>query len=243
MLHDQAYRYNRQMFPNRWGKAEQKRIEESSVFIAGAGGLGNSVAVYLTAVGVGCLRICDSARIDLSNLNRQILYTESNIGQPKVECMKDRLAQLNQYVRIIPLNGFIKPDSVAELVGDAEIIVDCLDNYQSRMILNNYSVRNQKPLVHAGVQEMFGQLIFIHPPATPCLGCIYPVIEERTDKYIMGAAAGVIGSLQALEVIKFITGIGSLMMNRILVWDGERMTFSEIPVARRKDCHSCSGLS
>ncbi len=242
MIDEQAYRYSRQMIPNRWGEAEQKKVEKTTVFIAGAGGLGTSAAVYLAAAGFGCLRICDSDRIDLSNLNRQILYSESDLGKPKAECLKDRLVQLNHSVRIIPLQRYIKPDSVADLVGDAEIIVDCLDNYQSRLILNQYSFRNQIPLVHAGVQEMFGQLTFIHPPATPCLGCIYPEIKESTDKYIIGATVGVIGSLQALEVIKFITGIGSLMMNRMLVLDGERMTFNEIPVARRKDCHSCSGL-
>jgi len=240
MIHNQAYRYNRQMIPNRWGEAEQKKIEKTTVFIAGAGGLGTSVAVYLAAAGVGCLRICDSDNIDLSNLNRQILYSESDIGKPKVVCLKDRLLQLNHFVRIIPLKRYIKPDSVADLVGDAEIIVDCLDNYQSRLILNQYSVRNQKPLVHAGVKEMFGQLTFIHPPATPCLGCIYPEIKESTDKYIIGAAAGIIGSLQALEVIKFITGIGSLMMNKMLVWDGENMSFQEIHLVKKNNCQVCS---
>ena len=240
MIQDQTYRYGRQLIPNRWGEAEQKKIEKSTVFIAGAGGLGTPVAVYLAAAGVGCLRICDSDIIDLSNLNRQILYTEFDIGKPKVDCLKERLVQLNHFVRVIPLQRFIKPDSIAELVGDAEIIIDCLDNYQSRMILNQYSVKNQMPLVHAGVQGMFGQLTFLYSPETPCMQCIYSEITDCASKSVIGAAAGTMGSLQALEVIKFITGIGQPMMNKMLVWDGENMAFKEIPLIKKNNCQVCS---
>jgi len=233
-------RYHRQIILPGWGVEGQEKVKEAVVFIAGAGGLGSPVAIYLAAAGVGRIRICDDSEPEVSNLNRQILYTDADIGKKKVLSAQEMLYGVNPYVRVEPLPFRIERENVDELIGDARIIIDCMDNFPTRHILNEYAVRKRMPFVYGGVIGMCGQITFIHPPETPCLHCIFPGSPPREVFPVVGATPGVIGTLEALEVLKYITGIGENLKGRLLIWDGERMEFQQVPVQKYPGCPVCS---
>jgi len=232
-------RYNRQIIFSGWGEEGQKKIKQSTVFIAGAGGLGSPVAIYLAVAGVGYLRICDCGEAELSNLNRQLLHSDEDIGKNKAFSAKETIAKINPHVKVENLSDKIERENITQLVDDAQIIVDCLDNFPTRHILNEYAFKAGLPFVHAGVFGMSGQITFIHPPETPCLYCIFPGSPPSEVFPIVGAAAGVIGTIEAIEVLKYLTGKGSLLKNRMLFWDGELMTFQEVALQKDPKCIVC----
>jgi adenylyltransferase/sulfurtransferase len=244
-MNDSDYRYLRHLDIEGWGREGQKKISESKVFIAGAGGLGTPVAAYLTAAGVGTLIICDHGRIKISNLNRQIFYKESEINRKKVEVLSEKLAYLNSSVKIVPIAESINEDSVVKLLADADIIVDCLDNIKTRMILNNHIIKTSQPLIHAGVSGMSAQVTVIHPPHTPCLQCIYThlegTIKEDLSPPVAGPVCSIAGGMQALEVMKIITGTARSLKGKLLFYDGINMDVQIINISRNKECSRCSG--
>ncbi|MFC2115384.1 ThiF family adenylyltransferase [Bacteroidota bacterium] len=233
-------RYQRQEGISGWDSEAQSSLENATVFIAGLGGLGNPVSMYLAAAGIGCLRICDNDRVELSNLNRQILYTENDIGRPKTDCTIKRISEFNSITKLESLTASINEENIGNLAGNADILVDCLDNKDTRDVLNRFAVENKLPLVHAGVNGLSGQLSFIHSPETPCMNCIYQDLKEVGPVSVLGAVAGTIGALQALEVIKYFTGTGDLLKNRLLIMDGGSMTFHETQIDKKPDCQVCS---
>lgn len=232
-------RYGRQTMYPQWGENAQKVIKASTVFIAGAGGLGSSVAVYLAAAGIGCIRICDFDIVELTDLNRQILHSDHDIGKPKVRSASNTISRINPHVRTVPLFERISKENISELVGEASIVVDCLDNFDTRFVINEHIVRNRLPLVHGGVYWMTGQITFIYPPETPCLQCLFPTVQSTGTFPVIGAVPGVIGCLQALEVLKFLSGTGAVLKNRLLIWEGDLGNFEEIRVERNPDCRVC----
>ncbi len=236
---DEHLIYARQVGLPGWGIKAQKRLKEATVFVAGSGGLGSPVLLYLAAAGVGTLLACDFDKVDPSNLNRQILHSFETLGSDKVESARKTLNHLNPFVNIIPIKTKITSLNAERLIGNADIIVDCLDNFKARHILNTVSVKKQIPMVHAGVSEMRGQITFLHPPETPCLACFLPIKDNKKKNNIVGATAGVIGSMQALEVIKHITGIGQTLNNRLLFWDGLSTNFEIINIKKNPRCTVC----
>jgi len=234
-------RYDRQIMLPEWGGEAQRALKGSTVFIAGAGGLGSAAALYLAAAGVGCLRVCDHGKVELSNLNRQVLYEERDIGKKKVIAAGDTIARINPEVRTVLLDRTMEDRTVPELVADSRVVVDCLDNFETRYVLNRFAVCRGLPLVHAGVYGMAGQITFLHPPRTPCLQCIFPEAPPAEVLPIVGAAASVIGSLEALETLKYLTKTGTLLENRLLVWEGDLMSFDEMSVQRDPSCPACGG--
>jgi molybdopterin/thiamine biosynthesis adenylyltransferase len=232
-------RYHRQLILPGWGEETQARLRASSVFIAGAGGLGSPVAQYLAAAGVGTLRICDSGRVELSNLNRQLLHSDRDLGKPKVRSAARTVRRVNPQVRVVPLREAIDEDSVEELVGDAQLILDCLDNFPTRQVLNALAVRRGLPMIHAGVTGYSGQITFLHPPATACLACIVPQSPPQEVFPILGATAGLLGCLQALEALKYLSGSGPLLVGRMLFCDGEAMQFQEVAIQKDPHCPVC----
>lgn len=234
-------RYLRQMLIEGWGLQGQQRLRSATVFIAGAGGLGCPAALYLAAAGVGTLRLCDFGRVETSNLNRQILYTGEDIGKEKVLQAAGALRRLNPYVTVEPLFEKIDDTSIERLAGGADLMLDCLDNFETRHVLNRFAVRKRIPLVHAGIEGLAGQLSFIHPPHTPCLFCMFPG-SPPTDRVfpVAGVTPGIIGTAQAAEALKWLTGICSTLQGELLVWDGTIMEFQKIPIAKDKNCPVCS---
>ena len=136
----------------------------------------------------------------------------------------------------------IEQESIAQIAGEAQIIVDCMDNFEARYVLNRYCVYKRIPLVHAGIHGLSGQITFLHPPQTPCLYCIFPEAPPAAEIPVLGAVAGIVGSMEALEVLKYITGEGDLLLNRLLIFEGASMQFEEIPLSPTMDCPVCSGV-
>jgi len=265
---DELERYRRQVILPGWSEDTQLRLKEATVFIAGAGGLGSPAAIYLAAAGVGTLRICDKGEVELSNLNRQILHSNSDIGKSKVRSAERTLMTINHHLKVVTLAEEIKKTNISTLVGNARIMIDCLDNFAGRYVLNEYAVQSGIPLVHAGVYALSGQITFIQPPETPCLACIVPEkppaalgpsealpsseaamlpseappSSETKIFPVLGAAVGVLGSLEAVEAVKYLSGTGSLLKNRLLFIDGDTLLFQEMNVARELKCPVCGHL-
>ena len=234
-------RYHRQMILPSWGEDAQRVLKDSCVFVAGSGGLGSPLAFYLAAAGVGTLRICDSGYVELSNLNRQILHGENRIGRNKALSAAETLAGVNSAVRVVALNETISGENVETLVGDARLLIDCLDNFETRYILNEHAVRTGLPLVHAGVNGLCGQIAFIHPPRTACLACLVAEAPPPEIFPILGATAGALGCLEALEALKYLTGAGELLEGRLLFFDGETMQVQEVSFDKDPECRVCGG--
>lgn len=231
--------YSRQISVHRWGSQAQHRLKKSVAFVAGAGGLGSAVCFYLAAAGIGGIRICDNEVVELSNLNRQILYRRDDIGKPKAETAAKRLFQLNPLTPIVPLCDTITQRSIEHLAEGASILVDCLDNFETRFVLNEYSVAQLLPMVHAGVQGFSGQLSFFHPPETACLRCIFPAVPPREKTAVIGATAGILGSMEAAEVLKYLTDRGGLLKDRLLIWDGGRGSSEVVQLSKDPSCPVC----
>ena len=232
-------RYHRQMLIRNWGEEGQKKLRAATVFIAGAGGLGSPVAIYLAVAGIGRIRICDFGEPELSNLNRQILHTERDIGKNKALSAQETLHEINPHVEVEPLAEKISEETVERLIGSSAIILDCLDNFPTRHILNRYAVKKGLPFIHAGIFGLSGQLTFIHTPETPCLHCIFPGSPPPAVFPVAGVAPGVIGVLEATETIKWIVGIGKNLKGRLLIWDGELMEFQNVAVNKDPNCPVC----
>jgi len=242
LTQDELKRYNRQIILQGWGDDAQLRINESTVFIAGAGGLGSAASLYLAAAGIARLRICDDGEVELSNLNRQIIHTNESQGTEKVLSAAKRIAALNPHVQTVPLNSRIDDRSISDLAADSDIIVDCMDNFETRYVLNRYAVQRGIPMVHAGVYGMAGQITFIESPVTPCLQCIFPEAPPPEVFPVVGATVGVIGSLEALEVLKYLTGTGEVLKGRLLLFEGDIMKFEELPLEKNPSCSVCGGM-
>jgi len=224
------------MIVSGWGQEVQEKLNSARVFIAGAGGLGSPVLIYLAVAGVGTLRICDFGEPELSNLNRQVLHDESRIGRNKAFSAKETIERINPDITVEPVMDRITEENVSELVDGAVLVVDCLDNFETRHTINRYCVRTGTPMIHAGVHGMHGQITFFRPPETPCLWCMFPGSVPKEIFPIVGATAGVIGSLEALEAIKWITGCGSNLAGQLLIWDGEVMDFQKIEIKKDPNC-------
>lgn len=231
-------RYSRQIMV--FGIKGQKRLKKSKVLIVGVGGLGSIASFYLVAAGIGELNIVDSERVELSNLNRQILFNTQDIGKYKAEIAKERLLKLNPNVVIKTYNRKIDEELANELIPKVDVIVDALDNWKTRILLNKYCVKYEKPLIHAGVSEYHGQLMVIVPKRGPCLQCVFPQdLKERRPFPILGPVPGVLGALEALEVIKLLTGDGEIATGKLLIFDGKSLSFKVLNVRRNPQCPVC----
>ncbi len=236
-------RYNRQILFRAFGEEGQEKLRAARVLVAGVGGLGSPVALYLAAAGIAHLVLVDADRVSLSNLNRQILHWEGDVGRQKVESGREKLHKINSDIHVEAIAREITGESCRDLVEGVDVVVDCLDNMKTRYILNKACVDARCSLVHGGVYGMLGQVTTILPGDGPCLECIFPHREEKGDKVpVFGPAAGVTASLQALEVIKLLTGIGKLLRGRLLYVNGEIMECVIADVKRREDCPGCGDL-
>lgn len=232
-------RYARQLLS--FGEAGQARLKRAHIVVAGAGGLGSPVAIYLAVAGVGRLTLVDCDTVDLSNLNRQVLHGEADVGRPKVESGAETLRALNPSIRVEGVRATITDETAADLVGDADGIVDAMDNYPARFVLNRVAQERGIPLFHGAIRGFHGQVTTCVPGRGPCLACLFREVPPKEVFPVVGVTPGVIGCIQATEVIKYLTGEGELLTGRLLLWDGLAGRAEEIAVAPRTGCPACSG--
>ncbi len=236
-------RYSRQMLIPGWGEAGQEKIKSAKVIVAGVGGLGCPASIYLAAAGIGKLVIVDKEKFDLSNMNRQILGWHKDIGQFKAETAAKKLRELNPEIKIEPVDSKITEANIRQLVQDADLVVDAMDNWDTRFIINAACVEKEIPFVHAGIYGLYGQLTTIMPGKGPCLRCILPETPKETATFpIAGATAAFFASLQVLEALKLITGIGKSLIGRMLIFDAEDMSFAVVEIRRNPNCSVCADV-
>jgi molybdopterin/thiamine biosynthesis adenylyltransferase len=237
---EELQRYDRQIMIYGFGEAGQEKLKKARVFLAGAGGLGSPIAIYLAAAGIGTLRIADHDKVDLSNLNRQVLHGEEDIGKRKGDSAAEKLRKFNTRVKIETISETINESNILQLVGDADVIVDAMDNLPTRYLLNRTAVEKGIPLFHGAVYGFEGRAMTVLPGKTACLNCLYHGVTVPKEKFpVIGVTPAVIGCIQATEVIKYITGLGELLTDRLLNFDGLRMKFNEFKINRDPDCEVC----
>lgn len=233
-------RYRRQILL--FGDEAQERLKKAHIFIAGAGGLGSPVAIYLAVAGVGTITVVDMDTVDLSNLNRQILHSERNVGKKKTVSAFEKLREYNTDITINAIDATITADNVRELVGTANGIVDAMDNYPVRYLLNRVALEKKIPFFHGAIRGFYGQATTIIPGKTACLECIFPRAPPPEVFPVIGATAGVIGAVQANEVIKYLTGRGTLLAGRLFTWDGMCAAAEEIAIEKNPACMACGTI-
>lgn len=234
-------RYHRQILIDGIGVNGQEKLKKSKLLIVGAGGLGSPISLYLAAAGVGTLKIVDNDKVGLSNLNRQILYGNKDIGVGKAETAKAKIQALNPEISVESITGPVTDDNVYDLAGGCDLILDAVDNFATRYLLNDAAVKKNIPLIYGGVYGLEGALTTIVPFKTACLKCIFPGPPSvETSSPVLGATTGVIGGLQAMEAIKYIVGIGRLLTDKLLIFDGFNLGFREVNLMRNSKCPCCS---
>jgi molybdopterin/thiamine biosynthesis adenylyltransferase len=232
-------RYDRQILIKEIGQEGQEKLQRSRVVIAGAGGLGSPIALYLTAAGIGMIRVIDHDRVALSNLNRQILHWEDDVGRRKVDSARAKLRNLNSSVEIQAIAETITEENSSELVEGCDAIVDAMDNLPTRYVLNRCAIEKKVPFFHGAVHGFEGRAMTDLPGETACLRCMYRGLVPQEKFPVIGVAPAVIGSIQATEVVKYLVGIGKLLTNRLLVYDGLKATFTEFKLNKNPNCDHC----
>jgi adenylyltransferase/sulfurtransferase len=232
-------KYDRQIMIKGFGLEGQEKLKNTRALIAGVGGLGSPSAIYLTAAGIGTIRIIDFDVVGVSNLNRQVLHWNSDIGMQKVDSALEKLKKLNPDVEIEAIKEKITEDNIADLVADSDVIVDAMDNLPTRYLLNKISLEKKIPLFHGAIHGLEGRVTTFIPDKTACLGCMYRGSPPSEKFPVIGATPGIIACIQATEVIKYIVGIGDLLLNRLLIYDGLTMKFTEFKIKRDPGCEYC----
>lgn len=241
---EQIRRYSRQIVLPGVGGKGQKKLMEAKVFLVGAGGLGSPAALYLAAAGVGKLGICDSDRVDLSNLHRQILHSTRDLGKAKVVSATETIDEINPDVEVVQYPVRLSSENIMDIITDYDIVVEGSDNYPTKYLVNDACFLAEKPEVHAGILRFEGQ-VTVFMPGQGCLRCIWPVppppgmMPSCQEAGVLGALPGIVGAIQATEVMKLILGLGEPLVGKFLCFDALHMDFRKVDNVRRDDCALC----
>lgn len=245
-MNEQLERYSRHIILKEVGPKGQKKLMNGKVLIIGAGGLGAPAAMYLAAAGVGTIGIVDADEVDLSNLQRQIIHTTPDVGKAKVKSAKETMNAINPDVTVNTYRQFVTSENIMELIADYDFIIDGTDNFPAKFLINDACVMAEKPFSHAGIISFKGQLMTYVPGEGPCYRCVFknppPKDAVPTCKQagVIGAMGGVIGSLQAMEAIKYLLGVGDLLTGRLLTFDALKMEFYTVKLPKKVvDCAVC----
>ncbi len=229
-------RYERHLLLNGFGRDGQDKLSKAKVLIVGVGGLGSPVAMYLAAAGIGKLGLIDADVVDVTNLQRQIIHNESSVGMDKVESARLRISELNSETEVETYNFFFDKENAEEIAKDYDLVVDCADNNPTKFLINDVCVKLQKAFCHGSITEFSGR-VFTHLPSTACYRCLF---DENNDppakRGVLGSSVGIIGSIQATEVIKYFTGVGELLTNSLLTLDVKTMSFMRFKMKPSSKC-------
>jgi adenylyltransferase/sulfurtransferase len=237
-------RYSRQLVLPEWSGAAQERLKEATVIVVGAGALGSPVATYLAAAGVGHLGVVDDDLVELSNLHRQPLHFTPDIGLPKAGNAVVKLSALNPEIQVDQYPVRLEQANAEAIVMGADLVADCSDSFETRYVVNDACCAQGVTLVEAGVLGFGGLVMAIRPGESACYRCAFPTQPENVpscrEAGVLGAMAGIVGSIQALEALKLLTGVGEPLLDAILQIDGGEMGFTRVGTERRPGCVSCA---
>lgn len=242
--YEQTERYSRHILLQDVGVEGQEKISNSKVLVIGVGGLGSPILFYLAAAGVGTLGIIDGDVVYLSNLQRQIIHFTSDIGKEKVQSAKEKIERVNPDVKIITYHEFFNANNAFDIIKDYDFIVDGTDNFPTKFLINDACVLARKPFSHGGVLRFDGQ-IFTYLPGTVCYRCIFHnppppnTIPTCLQVGVLGAVVGMLGTIQATEVLKFLVNTGELLTNCLLTFDAKSMNFRKIKINKNRECPIC----
>jgi len=243
--HDEILRYSRHLIMPEVALEGQKKLKAAKVLCIGAGGLGSPLALYLGAAGVGKLGIVDFDVVDFTNLQRQIIHSTSNVGRSKLDSARERIAEINPYVNVVPHEVALTSENAMELFADYDIVVDGTDNFPTRYLVNDACVLMGKPNVYGSIFRFEGQATVFYAKEGPCYRCLYPeppppgLVPSCAEGGVLGVLPGIIGAIQANEAIKIILGAPDIMVNRLLLFDAWRMRFRELKLRKNPDCPVC----
>ncbi|RDI96619.1 molybdopterin-synthase adenylyltransferase MoeB [Meiothermus sp. QL-1] len=238
-------RYARHIVLPGVGGAGQARLRQSAVLVVGAGGLGAPALLYLAAAGVGRLGLVEMDRVDLSNLQRQVLYDTPSIGQPKAEVARSRLQDLNPHIQIETHPVRLTAQNALPILASYDLVLDCSDNFPTRYLVNDACVLLGKPLVYGAIHQFEGQLSVFHYQGGPCYRCLFPKppaphsVPSCAEAGVFGVLPGVVGSLMATEALKVLLGLGEVLSGKLLHYDGLKARFHTVRFHRRPDCPVC----
>ena len=244
----QIDRYSRQIILKKIGVVGQKKLLKSKVLIVGAGGLGSPIAIYLTALGIGKIGIIDKDSVEISNLNRQIIFSTHDLKKNKSSAAINKLRKINPDIKLISFNKKLTKKNVNQIAKNFDLIVDGSDNFRTRFLINDYCFKNKKILVSGAISKFDGQVYTFNfsKKSSPCLRCFISHTPTNLDsdnceyEGVVGALGGIIGSIQANEVLKEILGIGNTLCGHILIIDALKLTFRKVKLNKRSDCF-CNG--
>lgn len=242
---EQLLRYSRHIILQEVGGKGQRKLLGAKVFIVGAGGLGCPVGFYLTAAGVGTIALADNDTVELSNLQRQIAHSVHTLGMPKADSAKRTFEALNPDVNVIPVKTKLTRENILELIKDYDIVVDGSDNFPTRYLVNDACVMLGKPLVSGAILRFEGQVTTIVPKEGHCYRCLFEepppagLVPSCQEAGVLGVLPGVIGGLQATEVLKLILGKGDVLKNELLIYDALRVSFRKVRIPKNKNCPVC----
>ncbi|MEM3722690.1 MAG: HesA/MoeB/ThiF family protein [Nitrososphaeria archaeon] len=238
--------YSRQLVLKELGPQGQEKLAKSKVAVVGLGGLGTVSALYLTLAGVGYLRIIDQDTVEPHNLHRQVLYTAKDLGYPKAEVSAKRLMERNPFIEVEAIPENVNADNVEKLLNGVDCVVDGLDNIRTRYIVNRACVKLKIPYVFGAAIGVEGNISVFAPPETPCLECVLPNIDDSTIptcdvRGVLGATPGIIGTMEAMEALKLLAGIGEPLKGKLMICDFNDMYFTTIEINKRPGCPACKG--
>ena len=242
---DQLERYSRHIILKDVGLKGQSKLMESRVLIIGTGGLGSPIAFYLTAAGVGTIGLVDNDVVDLSNLQRQIIHFTADVDTPKVDSAAKKMKALNPDVTIRTYNEFINADNIIDIIKEYDFVIDGTDNFATKFLINDACVMNRIPFSHGGILRFHGQTMTVIPWETACYRCVFneppapDSVPSCSEAGVLGAIAGMLGTVQAAEALKYITTTGDLLTDSLLTFDAKTMDFRKIKLKRQKSCPIC----
>lgn len=246
MNDDQLLRYSRQIMLPEVDIEGQEKLLNANVLIIGLGGLGSPVSMYLAAAGVGQLTLVDFDSVDLTNLQRQIVHHTNDVDRPKVESARDKLIAINPNIKITCLNQRLEDQSLLEVMTQATVVIDCTDNFSTRFAINEASIKTQTPLISGAATRFEGQVSVFNPlhAESPCYRCLYKdedmAAETCTQTGVIAPLLGIIGSIQAMEAMKVIMGVGQSLEGRLLLLDGQGMEWHSMTLRKDPKCPVCN---
>lgn len=238
LTEEEKKRYDRQILL--WGLEAQEKLKKAKIGIIGTGGLGSPILTYLAVAGVGKIILADKDRVELSNLNRQILHWNKDIGKEKAYSAEEKLKMINPDVEIVSHFTEVTEKNIDQIFNNVDVLIDGLDNYPSRFLMNEYAWKKGLPFFHGAIWGLEGRATTFIPGKTSCLRCLYSEAPPKAVFPVAGVTPGIIAMIQTTEVLKYLTGTGQLLLDQLLIYDGETMEFRKIKLSKNPKCSICS---